>query len=116
MKLFHRLGAIGAIFAQKEQPPPNVAAALRAQAGDLAERWSRARRKDPELLGDVIRLGGILTAEPFEDGQVVDLNPNRVLYEKGRRDLALQLCALMGVDHTEMTILMETNDAHDLDH
>lgn len=115
MKLFHRLAAIAAIFAQKEEPPPQEAAALRAAARDLADRWARARKREPELLGDVIRLGGILTAEPFEDGQVADLSPNRILYEKGRRDLALQLCALMGVDHTEMTILMETNDAQDLD-
>ena len=39
------------------------------------------------------------------------LNRDRILYEKGRRDMALQICALMGVTETELSIMMETNHA-----
>lgn len=114
MRFFDRLGVIASLFGQKGETPPEVQATIRKTAGLMAERWARARRMDPALLADVMTLGGILTAEPFEGGEVADLNTNRILYEKGRRDLALQISALMGVDHTEMAILMETNNAEHL--
>lgn len=110
MKIFHKLGAISAIFATRDPLPPEAEQQLRQRAAAMAGRWSRARRMDPELMGDLIRLGGLLVAEPFEAGQVADLNRDRILYEKGRRDMALQICALMGVTETELSIMMETNN------
>lgn len=83
----------------------------RGAQADVARRWFQARTRDPELMADIIRLGGILTAQPFQNGEVADLDPARLAYEAGRRDLALQLTALMGLTIDELNILMETNDA-----
>ena len=110
MKVFDRLGAIAAIFARTPAPKPAEAVEIRAAAADLSTRWVRARRVEPDLLGDLIRLGGVLTAQPFENGQVADLNRDRILYEQGRRDFALQLVALMSLTQTELNSLMENDD------
>lgn len=111
MRLFDRLGAIFAFFGQDKEPTPQERRAITDAAADLATRWVRARRVEPEIMGDLIRLGGFLVAEPFEAGAVAPIDPNRVIYEKGRRDMALQLMALMGLNQSELNSLMEANDA-----
>lgn len=78
---------------------------------DMARRWSRARQANPELVGDLIRLGGIMSAQPMQAGEVLPLDPNRLAYEAGRRDLALQLSALMALTPFELNDLMENQDA-----
>lgn len=78
---------------------------------EMARRWSRARNAQPELLADLIRLGGIMAAQPTQDGEVLPLDPNRLLYEAGRRDFALQLAALMALSPMELNDLMESFNA-----
>ncbi len=80
------------------------------QRSEVARRWYHARTRDPELASDILRLGGVLTAQPFQAGQVADLDPARLAYEAGRRDLALQLTAMMGLTIEELNILMEMDD------
>lgn len=78
---------------------------------DMARRWSKARRQCPELLNDLLQHGGILASQPMQGGEVLPLDPNRLAYEAGRRDLALQLAALMSLTIEELNDLMENPDA-----
>ena len=78
---------------------------------DLARRWHKARNSNPELAGDLIRLGGILAAQPFVQGEVAALDTTRLAYEAGRRDMALQLLALMTLSIDDLNLLMEDPNA-----
>lgn len=119
MKLFHKIGVLRALFGQ---PVPDVAsieefrAAVDAAdhaAADPARRWWKAAQADPELLGDVIRLGDVFTTQPFAGGQLAaPIDPLRLAYENGRRDLALQLATMMTLSVHDLNQLMETNDAN----
>ncbi|MGR3521933.1 MAG: hypothetical protein ACU0FT_04185 [Paracoccus sp. (in: a-proteobacteria)] len=78
--------------------------------GEIARRWRNAREVKPELAQDVIRFSGLMQMQPhrFEDGfGTPELDPARLAYEAGRRDLGLQLLALMGVSQTELNAMME---------
>lgn len=109
--LWNKLGVLGGLA-----PTPRVMqAAARATEGasevDLARRWAKARTQSPELLGDVIRMGGLLTPQPMEAGEVLPIDPYRLAYEAGRRDMALQLCAVMSLTLEELNLLMEDPNA-----
>lgn len=118
MKLFHKLSILRALFGQ---PVPEVASieefreavkAADSAAADPARRWWKAAQADPELLGDVIRLGEIFTTQPFAGGQIAaPIDPLRLAYETGRRDLALQLATMMTLSIPDLNKLMEMNDA-----
>ncbi|MCB2117917.1 MAG: hypothetical protein R3D85_16435 [Paracoccaceae bacterium] len=86
----------------------------RGEAHDLALRWKKAARVEPELAGDLIRLGGVLSIQPdeYRGGLPSDaaIDPLRAAYQKGRRDMAVQILALMGVTHDELKILMEEDE------
>lgn len=97
--ILDRLGIIRALIPSKRA------------AADIAARWRQASAKDPELIGDAIRLGGVISLQPdiYEHGVPIGapIDPVRLAYEAGRRDLAVQLVALMGLTHTELQSLME---------
>jgi hypothetical protein len=119
MKLFHKLSILRAIFGQPlpetatiEDLRDAVAAADHAAAAP-ARRWWAAAQADPELLGDVIRLGDVFTTQPFAGGQLAaPIDPLRLAYEHGRRDMALQLATMMTLSIHDLNQLMETNDAN----
>jgi hypothetical protein len=83
----------------------------RGAAAAVAKRWRAAAARDPELVADVVRIGGILQLQParFQDGleQPDPIDPVRLAYEAGRRDMALRFVALMGITITELNSLME---------
>ena len=82
----------------------------KGSAGDMARRWRNARAVSPELAEDVIRHSGLMQLQPhrFEDGFGTPvLDPAVLAYEAGRRDLGLQLLALMGVSQSELNAMME---------
>ena len=90
----------------------------RRAAQRLASRWSAVAEEQPALVQDVIRLGGVLAEEPKrfdEEGyEVLDpIDPYRMAIERGRRELALELLALMSINGAELQQLMEQNS--DLD-
>lgn len=97
--MFDRIGLIRTIFAAK------------SGAAAAGVRWVRAARHDPDLMADVIRMGGILAAQADQYDRGVPLgvpiDPVRLAYEAGKRDLALQLTALMGLTPLELQSLME---------
>lgn len=87
----------------------------RRVAADMAARWQRAFVRDPALAGDLIGLGRVLALRPvlIEDGIEVPepIDPARLAYDQGQRDMAVKLLALMGVTNSELSKLMEMDDA-----
>lgn len=87
----------------------------RAQAADLAARWQRAFVREPQLATDIIALARILALRPalFQDGAEVPepIDPVRLAYEQGQRDMGVKILALMGVTNSELAKLMEVDDA-----
>jgi hypothetical protein len=67
----------------------------------VAQRWRQAARLDPLLIDDLIVFGEVLGTTPIslQDGlpQPMVKPATDLAYEKGRRDMALQLMALMMV-------------------
>lgn len=79
---------------------------VQEDAAEAGIRWTRALRAEPELASDLIRMGGVMTAQPFQNGEVADLDPHRLAYEAGQRDLALRLLALGNLSPKELKTLM----------
>lgn len=104
MTLWHPLSLIQAFL-------PYEARRLGAR---MAKRWGRAAREEPRLAEDVIRMGGILGGQPavLADGfPAPDLPDTQLLaYQAGRRDLALQILALMNLTPTQLNTLVKEPD------
>lgn len=91
------------------------------EAMRLAKRWGRAVKDEPRLAEDLIRLGGVLIGQPAQlvDGYPTPDLPDAQLlaYQAGRRDMALQLLALMSLTPLELNTLAKEPDydrpAHD---
>lgn len=86
----------------------------RAQARRRVRRWTGAAQADSRLAIDVITLGGVMAAQPatLQGGwPTPDLpDPQRLAYQAGRRDLALQLLALMSLTPLELNELAKEPD------
>ena len=105
MTIFHRLPIIASLFPAGPQ-----------SARDAARRWVKAGRAQPELAHDLIRLGDVLALSRVQDWQAGvpqsgPIDPLDMAYQNGRRDMALQLLALMGMTIPDLNTLMENDDA-----
>ncbi len=82
-------------------------------AAALAARWQRALAAEPQLAADLLVLGQVLAKLPatYEAGAEVPapVDPNRVMIDAGRRELALELLALMNVDPALVARMMESD-------
>lgn len=112
--IFNRFSVLQALFPAAPGNGPSdrqLQQAARAAAADAAQRWSLAAGRCPELATDLIGMGGVLSLHPvlIQEGCAVPepFDPQRLAYEAGRRDMALQLLALMGITREEMAKLME---------
>ncbi|GGH36311.1 hypothetical protein SAMN05444007_108247 [Cribrihabitans marinus] len=101
--IFDRIAVLRSVFGSNDRAAANV-----------ARRWRRAFQQDDDLAADVARLGGVMVAEPVEmvDGlpQAAPIDPYRLAYEAGKRDLALLLLAQGGISYDELNQLMEANE------
>lgn len=81
-----------------------------AHANQLAARWQRAANEDRRLVEDVIAMGRIMETPPVElrDGVALraPVDPNQLLIEQGRREMALEILALMNVDRANLAQMM----------
>ena len=88
--------------------------AARAAALRQSRRWTKAAQGDPRLAEDLIVLGGIMVTQPvtLQDGWPSPAlpDPQRLAYEAGRRDLALQLLSLMSLTPHELNTLAKEPD------
>lgn len=101
--IFDRLSTLAGFFG-----------ANRAGAAEVARRWRRAFTADPRLAEDVIRQSGLMLTQPVEmvEGwpQPAPIDPYRLAYEAGRRDMALLLLAQGGLSYDELNQIMEASD------
>ncbi|WP_422050145.1 hypothetical protein [Shimia sp.] len=80
---------------------------------ERARRWSEIAQLHPDVVDDIATLGGVLQV-PHEippdpsDPQPVD--PCRLAFEAGQRDLAVKLISLMGITNYELDQLMEASE------
>lgn len=83
-------------------------------AAEHARRWRQAFGDQPELANDLIRQGGLLTLLPeiYDEGKKTprDIDPLRLAYFTGQRDLAIKLLAMGGITYHELNQLMETQN------
>lgn len=100
--IFDRLTVLRAMFP----------GALRRVAPAVSRRWREAQAREPDLAADLIGMGAVLAMQPRgADGVMLDREG--LAYEAGRRDLALEVLALMGVGPDELIKLMEMDNASD---
>lgn len=85
----------------------------RSEARQMARRWRRAAQADPQLRNDVLALGGVLSMQSYDriNGvpELAPIDPLRLAFEAGRRELALQLSALMDISLYDLKT-MENDD------
>jgi hypothetical protein len=83
----------------------------------VARRWRAAAQADPQLVDDLIVFGEVLVTTPvnMQDGLPVPMvkSATELAYEKGRRDMALQLMALMEVTPNQLRSRAKENDYDD---
>ncbi|AUC52299.1 hypothetical protein CDO87_03440 [Sagittula sp. P11] len=104
--ILHHLGILLGRFGNTDQG--------RQVAVKHSRIWRQAAAKVPELVPDLIRQGGLLEAQPvvMESGVPLQapMDPYRLAYEAGRRDLAVQLIAAAGLSIDEVNSLMKEQD------
>lgn len=99
MIIWDKIAVLRALFPSKDA------------AHQVSKRWFQAGNRDRELAADLLRLGGIMTLQPTIDGDLAPTDPQRLAYEAGRRDMALQLLAMMNLTIDELNALTEDNNA-----
>lgn len=109
--MIERLAILRAIFRSDRKGDPKAHPA----AQPTVRRWLEIGERYPEVRADLLELGGILRTQPFQVVQGVPeteaVHPQVLAYQAGRRDLALQLLALMNLNVFELnTLMMETSD------
>ncbi len=86
----------------------------RAEAARQAYRWTEAAKADSRLCLDLLQLGNILVAQSADiaDGWPTPVlpDPAQLAYAAGRRDLALQLLALMNLTPLQLQAMMKEPD------
>ncbi|SFI60658.1 hypothetical protein [Albimonas pacifica] len=100
MKIFDRIAvAFSALFFEPTQAGRRI---IRQAVSRRAARWGRACTAEPRLAADVLALGGVLALGPRDQTGAPELAPEHLAYEAGRRELALELVALMGLTPFEL--------------
>ena len=104
-----------AVIKEQTQTPP-------LSEVDMARRWQTARKGQPELAADIIRLGKILVLQPIYVDEVdqpdkkqkpisvMPLDGIRLAYEAGRRDFAMQILAMMNLTIDDFNLMTERDD------
>lgn len=75
-----------------------------------AVRWAAADERDPELARDLIRMGRVLVLSPVDGADRLAADAVQLAHEAGRRDLAIELLAMMSLTPDEIRTLMEHDD------
>lgn len=104
--ILHRLSHLLARFGGTD--------AARRAAGEHAALWRRVAAQFPAIRQDLITQGGLLTGQDvvMQDGlpTPAPLDPYRLAYQAGRRDLALQLLSAASLDTDTLNHLITEQD------
>lgn len=76
----------------------------------MAQRWAAADQRDPQLARDLVRLGRVVVLSPVDGADRLALSAEQMAYEAGRRDMALELLAMMSLSPDDIRTLMEHDD------
>ncbi|MDZ7919978.1 hypothetical protein [Rhodoferax sp.] len=105
--IWHPLTILQAIF-------PSEA---RRELARVADRWRKAANTTPALAEDLIRLGEVIAPQParLNEGYPTPALPDAIqlAYAAGRRDMALQLLALMNLTASQTHALMKEQSYDD---
>lgn len=82
-----------------------------AAARARARRWQEADEREPQLAGDLIVLGRVLVGQPVDGSGRLAASAEQLAYEAGRRDLAVELLAMMALTPGDLRAMMEMDDA-----
>lgn len=80
---------------------------------ERARRWSEIKQTHPDVFDDIATLGGILQVPheiPPDPDNPKPVDPHRLAFEAGQRDLAVKLISLMGITNYELNQLMEASE------
>ena len=111
MKIFDRVAiAFSALFFEREHGARRL---IRRTVSRRAARWGRVCTAEPRLAADVLALGGVLALGARDHTGAPELAPEQLAYDAGRRELALELVALMGLTPFELReqMMEEHHDA-----
>jgi hypothetical protein len=112
--IFDRLAII--FRALMTAPDRAARAMIRRTVSRRARRWGRAAAEQPALAADLLAMGRVLEQAPRTPDDTLAASTEEMAYELGRRDLALELLALMHVTTFELHQMMqETEHEHDHD-
>lgn len=100
--IWHKLGVLFSAMPSPRIEPAVMRTVPRVDEAAMMRRWRKARAAEPDLMGDVLRLGDVLACTT---PQIKD--PHQLAYQAGRRDLALQLTALMALSYEDMNLILE---------
>jgi len=96
----------------------SIREAIRRTVSRRARRWRAAFAASPDLGADLLAMGRVLAMAPRTSDDILSATVEELAYEAGRRDLALELLALMHVNRFEIHSMMqeqhhETDDDDD---
>lgn len=90
---------------------PGIRAQIRRTVSRRARRWARASVAEPYLRADLLAIGRVLSMAPRGGDDALAATAQELAYDAGRRDLALELLALMAVTPLQIHHMMQ--DAED---
>ncbi|MEM9579061.1 MAG: hypothetical protein AAF891_00120 [Pseudomonadota bacterium] len=82
-------------------------------ARGMTRRWAKAFRDDPDLAHDLIALGGIIqlpAALVPGEADLGPVDPIRLAFEAGQRDLAMRILALGKINPRDLGEILEQNN------
>lgn len=74
-------------------------------------RWQAAALREPRLAEDLIVLGRLLAMAAQDDDGRFNQTPEQLAHEAGRRDMALEVLALMRLTPWQLHQMTESDDA-----
>jgi len=97
-RVFARYGIFKRLFIRHRLPVESV---------DRARRWAMVADQHPELAEDIIIMGEIVALGDVDETNRLNSGPEQLAYERGRRDLALDLLAMMHLTPFELNQLLK---------
>lgn len=95
---FTRLGILARPFGGRSVP---------REVSDRIWRWSRANAEQPEMAEDIIIMAKIMAYGDVGETDRLEASALELAYDRGRRDLGLDILAMMHVRNYELNHLLK---------
>ncbi len=97
-RIFNRVGIFRRLFVKYR---------LNREAVDRAMRWSTIADQQPLLAEDIIIMGEVIALGDVDDENRLKATDLELAYDRGRRDLALDILAMMHISPHELNQLLK---------